>query len=116
MTHLKAEGGNEVRRSTRNRRAPERLSYDKLGGVAAECLQLAELATNWSVQSAREQCYGLTYTLIEKPKTVLAAFYAKFQRLNFDNDSNTIEEELPLSLTIRANEKDDFVYPLLPQH
>ena len=62
------------------------------------------------MQSAREQCYGLTYVLIERPKTVLAAFYAKFRRLNFDNDRNTIEDELPLSLTIRVNEKDDLTW------
>ena len=62
------------------------------------------------MQSAREQCYGLTYVLIERLKTVLAAFYAKFQQLNFDNDRNTIEDELPLSLTIRANEKDDLTW------
>ena len=64
-----------------------------MGGVAAECLQLAELAANWSVQYAREQCLGLSYEVIEQPKTILAAFYAKFQRLNFDNESNTIEDE-----------------------
>jgi len=52
----------------------------------------------------------LRYELIEKPKTILAAYYAKFQRLNFDNDSNTIEDESPLSLMIRANEKDNFTW------
>ena len=105
-----AEGGVDVRRSSRSRRAPDRLSYEKLGGVAAECLQLAELAVGWSVQLAREQCIGLKYELIEKPKTVLAAYYAKFQRLSYDNDSETIEDETPLSLMIRANEKDNLTW------
>ena len=75
-----------------------------------ECLHLAELATNWLVQFAREQCYGLTYKLIERRKTILAAFCAKFQWLNFDNHSNTIEDELPLSLMIMANKKDDLIW------
>jgi len=105
-----SEGGVEVRRSSRSRTAPDRLSYEKLGGIAAECLQLAELAVRWSVQLAQEQCLGLRYEVIEKPKTILAAYYAKFQRLNYDNYSNTIKDESPLSLMIRANEKDNLTW------
>mmetsp|Transcript_19746 Transcript_19746/g.30329 ORF Transcript_19746/g.30329 Transcript_19746/m.30329 type:complete len:81 (+) Transcript_19746:90-332(+) len=47
-----SEGGVEVRHSSRSRMAPDRLSCEKLGGIAAECLQLAELAVGWLVQLA----------------------------------------------------------------
>ena len=56
---------------------------------------------------AWEQCEDLQYEFIEWPKTILAAYYAKFQKLSYDLDSGTIEDEIPISLLVRASEKDD---------
>ena len=58
------------RRSSRQRSAPDRLTYQQLGRVA---------------------CH-LAYAFISKPSTILAAFYQKIQALNYDASSDTIKE------------------------
>ena len=59
---------------------------------------------------ACKQCEDLRYEFIERSKTVLAAYYAKFQKLSYDLDSEKIEDEMPISLLIRASEKDDLTW------
>ncbi len=59
---------------------------------------------------ACEQYEDLKYEFIERPKTILAAYYAKFQKLRYNLDSGTIEDEMPISLLIRAREKDDLTW------
>ena len=50
------------------------------------------------------------YEFLSAPSTILAAFYQRFQSLNFDSSSDTIEDELPISLMERAQEKDDLTW------
>ena len=38
---------------------------------------------------------------------MLAAYYSKFQYLIYDSIADTIDDVLPISLMIRATEKDD---------
>ena len=90
--------GDAVRRSRRTRTQPDRLTYETLGGVAAlpehltnTCLYLFDKA-KCTGKFAREQCEDLHYEFIERPKTILAAYYAKFQKLSYDLDSGTIED------------------------
>ena len=52
----------------------------------------------------------MQYEFIERPKTTLAASYAKFQKLSQDLDSGTIEDEIPISLLIQASKKDDMTW------
>jgi len=77
-----------LRRSSRSRTRPDCLTYQQLGGIA---------------------CH-LAYSFIAQPKTILAVFYQKFQALNFDSSSDTIEDELPYSLMVQASEKDDLTW------
>ena len=58
----------------------------------------------------REQCEDLRYDFIERAKTILAAYYAKFQKLSYDLDSGAIEDEMPILLLIMASEKDDLTW------
>jgi len=74
-----------LRRSSRSRAWPDRLTYQQLGGIACR----------------------LAYSFIAQPKPIMAALYQKFQALNFDSSSDTIEDELPYSLMVQASEKDD---------
>ena len=76
------------RRSSRQRSAPDRLTYQQLGGVA---------------------CH-LAYAFVSKPSTILAAFYQRFQALNYDASSDTIEDEPPFALMVQASEKDDLTW------
>ena len=59
---------------------------------------------------ARGQCEDLQHEIIEQPKTIVAAYYAKFQKLSYDLDSGTIEDKIPISLLIRASKKDDMIW------
>ena len=52
----------------------------------------------------------LSFEFIEKPVSALCAFYSNFQQRHFDYDSQTIEEEHPLALTICATSKDVLTY------
>ena len=72
-----------VRRSSRQQNSPDRLTYQQLGGVA---------------------CH-LAYAFISKPTTILAAFYQRFQTLNFDSSTDTIEEELPFCFDDAGKQK-----------
>ena len=74
------------------RRAPDHYSPSKMGG----------LAVDWNMD--------LVYSFITNPTTVLAAFYSKFQHLNYDSVANTVDDELPISLMVRATEKDDLTW------
>ena len=76
------------RRSSRQRSVPDRLTYQQLGGVA---------------------CH-LAYAFVSKPSTILAAFYQRFQALNYDASSDTIEDEPPFALMVQASEKDDLTW------
>ena len=76
--------GDDVHCSRRTRKQPDRLSYRKMGGVAEllehlanTCLYLFDKAKCMG-KYAREQCEDLEYAFIERPKTILAAYYAKF--------------------------------------
>ena len=40
----------------------------------------------------------------------MAAYYSKFQKLSYDLDSGTIEDEMPISLLMQASEKDDLTW------
>ena len=55
------------------------------------------LAADWNLD--------LVYLFIANPTTVLAAFYSKFQYLNYDSVADTIEDELLISLMVWATEK-----------
>ena len=108
--------GDAVRRSRHTRTQPDRLIYDTMGGVAAlpehltnTCLYLFDKAKCTSI-FAREQCDDLRYKFIEWPKTILAAYYAKFQKLSYALDSGTVEDEMPIPLLIRASEKVDLAW------
>ena len=108
--------GDTVRRSRRTRTQPDRLTYDTMGGVAAlpehltnTCLYLFDKAKCMG-KFSRKQCEDLIHEFIEWPKTILAAYYAKFQKLSYDLDSGTIEDRMPISLLIRASEKDDLTW------
>ena len=74
--------------------------------LADTCLYLFDKAKCTS-KYAWKQCEDLRYEFIERPKTILAAYYAKFQKLSSDLDSGTIEDEIPISLLIWASGKDD---------
>ena len=72
---------------------PDCLSYSNMGGVAElpdhlanTCLYLFNKA-KCTCKYAREQCEDLWYEFIERPKTILAAYYTKFQKLSYDLDS-----------------------------
>ena len=52
----------------------------------------------------------MAYSFIAQPRTILAAFYQKFQALNYDSSSDTIEDELPYALMVQASEKDDLTW------
>ena len=52
----------------------------------------------------------MRYEFIKRPKTILAAYYAKFQKLSYNLNSGTILDEMPISLPIRAGEKDDLTW------
>ena len=66
------------------RRAPDHYSPSKLGSLAAY------------------QNLDMVYSFIANQMTVLAAFYFKFQYLNYDSVADTIEDELPISLMVWA--------------
>ena len=76
------------------------MTYNCFGGLAGQ----------WDFQKAHADWCNLSYEFLSTPSTILAAFYQKFQRLNFDSSSNTIEDELPISLMVRAQEKDDLTW------
>ena len=87
-----------------------------MGGVAElpehlanTCLHLFD-KTKCTGKYAREQCEDLQDEFIERPTTMLAAYYAKFQKLSYDLDSGTIEDEMPISLLIQASKKDDLTW------
>ena len=80
------------RRSGRQRRAPERLTYDVFGGM--------------TVKEAIINLVHLPYEFITTPTSVMMAFYWKYQYLSFDAAANTIEDEPTYSLAIRAASKD----------
>ena len=73
-------------------RAPDCYSPSKLGGLAAD----------WNMD--------MVYSFIANPTTVLLVYYSKFQYLNYDSVSEIIEDELPISLMVRATEKDDLTW------
>ena len=96
-----SDGKNDgVRRSQRQRRSPNRLTYNRFGGLAGE----------WDFRKAHADLCNLTYEFLSTPSTILAAFYQRFQRLNFDSSTDTIEDELPISLMVQAQEKDDLTW------
>ena len=43
-------------------------------------------------------------------KTILAAYYAKFEKLSYGLDSDIIGDEIPVSLLIGASGKDNLVW------
>ena len=103
-------------RSRHTRKQPDHLSYSKTGGVAElpehlanTCLYLFDKA-KCTGKNAREQCEDLRYEFIARPKTILAAYYAKLQKLSYNLDSGTIEDEMSMSLLIQASEKDDLTW------
>ena len=92
--------GDGVRISRRQRKSPDRLSYSRFGGMAGQ----------WDFKKAHANLCNLNYEFLSSPTTILAAFYQRFQRLNFDSSTDTIEDELPISLMVRAQEKDDLTW------
>ena len=102
--------------SRRTRKQPDRLSYSKRGEVAELLERLANMYLYLFDKAkcmeiyVHKQCEDLRYEFIEQPKTILAAYYAKFQKLSYDLDLGTIEDEMPISLLIRASEKDDLTW------
>ena len=71
---------------------PDCYSPSKFGGLAAY----------WNMD--------LVYLFIANPTTVLAAYYSKFQYLNYNLVADTIEDELPVSLVVRATKKDNLTW------
>jgi len=70
------------------RTQPDCLTYQQLGGIA---------------------CH-LAYSFIAHPKTILAAFYQRFQALKFDSTADKIEDKLLYLLILQASEKDDLTW------
>ena len=76
------------------------MTYNFFGGLAGQ----------WDFRKAHANLCNLSYEFLSTPSTKLVAFYQRFQRLNFDSSSNTMKEELPISLMVRAQEKDDLTW------
>ena len=72
------------RRSGHLQKAPDCYSPNKLGSLDAD------------------RNLDLVYLFITNPTTMLMALYSKFQYLNYDLVADTIEDELPISLMVRA--------------
>ena len=76
------------------------MTYNRFGGLAGQ----------WDFRKAHANLCNRSYEFLSTPSTILAAFYQRFQRLNFDSSSNTIEDELLISLMARVQEKDDLTW------
>ena len=92
--------GDGNQRSQRQRRSPNQLTYNCFGGLAGL----------WYFRKAHADLGNLLYEFLSTPSTILAAFYKRFQSLNFDSSLDTIEDDLPISLMVRALEKDDLTW------
>ena len=69
------------------------------------------MAGQWDFKKAHANLCNLTYEFLSTPSTILAAFYQRYQHLNFDSSTDTIEDELPIALMVQAQEKDDLTWP-----
>ena len=76
------------------------MTYNRFGGLAGQ----------YDLRKAHADLCNLLYEFLSTPSTILAAFYKRFQSLNFDLSLDTIEDELPISLMVRAQEKGDLTW------